>query len=87
MSNRISPLLVCPLTKQRLLPVGGRRLELLTAALEKGDLRYVDGSPLTSDAGRIAFLITDNGRHLYTVVDDVPVMLESRQVDIQSLDI
>ena len=86
MAKRMFPLLVCPLTKQRLLPVTGRRAKVLESALEKGELRYIDGSPLGGDAQRISFLVSENAHHLYTIVDEVPVLLESRQVDIQSLD-
>ena len=87
MSKRIFPLLVCPLTKQRLLPVSGRWLEQLNDALKKGELHYVDGTPLAGDTERISFLITENANHLYTVVDGVPVLLETWQVDLRFLDI
>ena len=85
MAKPVFPLLVCPLSKQRLLPVSGRRLERLYALLKTGALHYVDGTPLAGDSERIGFLITENARHLYIVIDDVPVMLENRQVDISAL--
>lgn len=86
MSNRVFPLLVCPLTKQRLLPVTGNQAQALKSALEDRQLRYLDGTPLTAEGSRVSFLITENERHLYTVIDDVPVLLESRQVDIEAVD-
>lgn len=87
MAQAVFPLLVCPVTKQRLLPVTGKRAELLDSALEKGELRYVDGTSMEITPERVVFLITENTHHLYTVVDDVPLMLESRQVDIRSLNL
>ena len=87
MANRVFPLLVCPLTKQRLLPLDGKRLGVVTEALARGELRYADGTVLPADGERIGFLITENAHHLYTVIDKVPVLLESRQVDIQSLNL
>ena len=87
MAKSVFPLLVCPLTKQRLLPVKGEKAEMLELALKKGELRYVDGTVLDVTPERLTFLITENAHHLYTTIDDVPLMLESRQVDIQSLNL
>ena len=87
MSNSILPLLVCPITKQNLFLLKGEKAKLLSAALEKGELRYMDGSNLSPQLGQVQFLITENDHHLYSIIDGIPVLLESRQIDMQSLQI
>jgi len=87
MSNSILPLLVCPLTKQNLFLLKGEKAKLLTAALDKGELRYIDGTKLSAELDDVKFLITKNAHHLYSMIDGIPVLLESRQIDMQSLQI
>ncbi len=87
MSNPILPLLVCPLTKQDLFLLKGEKAELLTAALDNGELRYIDGTKLSSELDDVQFLITKNAHHLYSMIGGIPVLLESRQIDMQSLQI
>jgi uncharacterized protein YbaR (Trm112 family) len=87
MSNSILSLLVCPLTKQNLFLLKGEKAKLLTAALDKGELRYVDGTKLSSELDDVQFLITENAHHLYSMIDGIPVLLEFRQIDMQSLQI
>ncbi|MCP4008113.1 MAG: terminase small subunit [Proteobacteria bacterium] len=87
MSNSILPLLVCPLTKQDLFLLKGEKAKLLTAALDNGELRYIDGTKLSSELDDVQFLITKNAHHLYSMISGIPVLLESRQIDMQSLQI
>ena len=56
---------------------------MVEALLAKQELRYIDGTELNIEAARVQFLITENGHHLYSMIDGVPVLLESKQIDIQ----
>jgi uncharacterized protein YbaR (Trm112 family) len=87
MTSSILPLLVCPLTKQNLFLLKGEKAKLLEAALLRGELHYVDGSVLSLEKERVQFLITENSRHLYSVIDGTPLLLESKQVDMQDLQV
>ncbi len=87
MTSSILPLLVCPLTKQNLFLLKGEKAKLLEAALLRGELHYVDGAVLSLEKERVQFLITENSRHLYSVIDGIPLLLESRQVDMQDLQV
>ena len=80
MSGNLLSLLVCPITKQHLLPLGERKTQVLLEALSDGLLHYVDGTPVIAKADQIQFLITENQHHIYSVIDTVPVLLESRQI-------
>lgn len=80
MPGNLLSLLVCPLTKQHLLPLGEHKTRLLQEALSDSLLHYVDGTPVIAKADQIQFLITENQHHIYSVIDKVPVLLESRQI-------
>ena len=85
MPEKLRSVLVCPLTKQHLLPLDSKRSRLVEAALKKGELRYIDGTPLAQGSHTLEFLISENAHHLYSVIDGVPHLLEERQVDLHSL--
>ncbi len=82
MPKSILPLLVCPITKQHLFSLSGARADAIEAALARGELRYIDGTELGVEPDRVRFLITQNGHHLYSMIDDVPILLESKQIDM-----
>lgn len=82
MSRSILPLLVCPLTKQNLFLLDSEKAKIIETVLVTGELRYVDGTKLITDSDRVQFLITENAHHLYSVIDGVPVLLESKQIDM-----
>jgi len=82
MPRSILPLLVCPLTKQSLFLLSGEKEQIINTALEKGELRYVDGTRVPIESGPVRFLITENAHHLYSVIDGIPVLLESKQIDM-----
>lgn len=83
MPKSILPLLVCPLTKQHLFLLRGEKADAIDAVMAGGKLRYIDGSELKVGVDRVQFLITENGHHLYSMIDGVPVLLESKQIDMQ----
>ncbi len=83
MSTPIQNLLVCPITKQHLLPLSEDKTALLHQALLKGELYYIDGSKLDVKPEQIRFLITENQHHLYSIVHSVPVLLEQKQIRVE----
>jgi uncharacterized protein YbaR (Trm112 family) len=80
---KLLQILRCPITKQtvRLLPKD--KLKALNAAIESGDITYVDGSKIDEPLGEA--LITDNGRTVYRVDDGIPVMLEDMSIGTEQL--
>ena len=85
MADTVRSLLVCPLTKQQLLPLDSKRARMVEAALNRGELRYVDGTTLKPGGHRLEFLISENAHHLYSVIDGVACLFEDRQIDLHSL--
>lgn len=81
MSGNLLSLLVCPITKQHLLPLGEHKTRILQKAISDGLLHYIDGSPVDEKPNQVQFLITENQHHIYCVIASVPVLLESRQIE------
>ena len=76
--RKLLEILVCPTTKVPVKLLGRDRLATLNRCIESGEVHYADGSRVSgplSDA-----LITDDGRTLYPVEDDIPVMLEENAI-------
>jgi uncharacterized protein YbaR (Trm112 family) len=76
--NDIKQLLVCPITKQHLLPVNRRLKEILDAAMHDDVLQYADGESVVGEG--LTFLVTQNGTTVYSVIGGVPILLELKQV-------
>lgn len=78
MDKRLLDVLVCPVTGAAVRPLKETELEPLNERIRSGEARYADGSaigdPLTSG------LITVDGRTVYRVDDDIPVMLPERGI-------
>jgi len=80
MQTTIQSLLVCPITRQHLLPLSPDKTAQLIIVLEQQRLYYIDGSQVSASAEQIQFLITENQHHLYSVIQGVPILLESKQI-------
>ena len=81
MTEPILSLLVCPLTKQHLLPPSPSLTEALRLALDEQGLCYLDGSSVARlDGEALKFLVSENQQHIYSVIEGVPLLLESKQV-------
>ena len=76
--RKLLELLVCPITKQPVRPLDEERLAKVNALVEKGELRYRDGSKVEQPLAEA--LITANGGSLYRVDDNIPVMLEEQSI-------
>lgn len=87
MRNTIKSLLVCPVTKQHLFPLDHDKTEFLLNALSEGGLHHMDGSKLQAKSNTIQFLMTENRQHVYSLIDGVPILIESKQIDLSQLKI
>lgn len=66
-------ILVCPENKTPVRPADAGTLEALNARIQAGTVKNRDGQPVTATVKE--GLIREDGRYLYRVDDDVPVML------------
>ncbi|KAA3630848.1 MAG: Trm112 family protein [Proteobacteria bacterium] len=75
---KLLEILRCPITKQTLSLLSPERLADLNERIERGEVRHLDGSPV--EAPIQAALITANGKTIYKIEDDIPIMLEDLSI-------
>jgi len=73
MDRKLLDLLVCPVTRQTLALLDGRRLQTLNTAIEAGGVVRADGSPQSEPLS--GALVTRDGRTVYRIDDGIPVLL------------
>jgi uncharacterized protein YbaR (Trm112 family) len=66
-------ILVCPEDKTPVRPADASTLEALNTRIRQGAVKNREGQPVTADVKE--GLIREDGKYLYRVDDDVPVML------------
>jgi uncharacterized protein YbaR (Trm112 family) len=66
-------ILVCPENKTPVHPADAATLDALNARIREGAVKNREGQPVTADVTE--GLIREDGKYLYRVDDDVPVML------------
>lgn len=76
--KKLLEILVCPTTKVPVKLLDRDRLAILNRCIEAGEVRHADGSAVASALE--AALITEDGRTIYSVEDDIPVMLEDQAI-------
>lgn len=76
-------ILVCPVTKTPVKVLAKDKLAILNREVEKGEVSYVDGSPVEEPLDEA--LITEDGRTLYRVSDGIPVMLEEQGISAKQV--
>ncbi|MEJ2535245.1 MAG: hypothetical protein P8008_07220, partial [Gammaproteobacteria bacterium] len=59
------------------------RLARLNAAIETGEVRFVGGEPVTAPLQEA--LITEDGKVIYPVEDEIPVLLEEQGIGTTQL--
>jgi len=72
-SDDLLEILVCPETKQAIAPASAEVLAKVNAEIEAGRLRNRGGDALSKSIGE--GLVREDGKVLYIVDDDIPVML------------
>jgi uncharacterized protein len=71
--RRLLEILCCPVCKRSLQPMRADQLQCLNAAISAGNILDVEGRRVANSLQ--AGLITDDGRVIYRVEDDIPVLL------------
>ncbi|QBB69823.1 hypothetical protein ELE36_05260 [Pseudolysobacter antarcticus] len=78
MDKRLLDILCCPVSKQPVKPASKAQLDLLNAGIRAGDIQTTAGVGVTQPF--TAALITTDGRLIYRVDDDIPVMLADEAI-------
>jgi len=73
LDSRFLSILCCPVSKRPLHALGRSRLEFLNLAIGRGEIRLVDGQPVTQPLRD--GLVTDDGKVIYRIDDGIPVLL------------
>lgn len=84
MDKRLLDILCCPATKQPLRPLTRMELEALNRAIAGGAARTTAQEPVNSALA--AGLITADGKRVYRIDDDIPVMLADEAIAVSQLD-
>ena len=78
LDKKFLEILVCPVSKVPLKELGADRLAILNRCITNGDITLRDGTPVKDELD--AALITTDGRTVYRVQDDIPVLLEEQGI-------
>lgn len=84
MDKRLLDILCCPATKQPLRPLTRTELDALNRAIASGGARTAAQAAV--DAGLAAGLITADGKRVYRIDDDIPVMLADEAIMVSQMD-
>ena len=76
--GKLLEILCCPVSKTPLTILGQEKLDKLNRAIAANDALYVGGEKVT-DALQEG-LITADGKVIYPVQDDIPVLLEEKGI-------
>lgn len=78
MDNKLLEILVCPSTKVPVKLLSKDKLSTLNRNIADADIRKADGTRV--DSALQAALITNDGRTIYMIDDDIPIMLEDEAI-------
>jgi uncharacterized protein YbaR (Trm112 family) len=81
--GKLLEILCCPVSKTPLIRLTSRRLQTLNAAINTGDIQYVNGETVKEPLREA--LITEDSRVIYPVVDDIPILLEEKGIGTTQL--
>ena len=76
--GKLLEILCCPVSKTPLIILSQAKLEKLNSAIEAGDALFIDGKKVTASLQE--GLITENGKVIYAVQNDIPVLLEEQGI-------
>ncbi len=76
--GRLIDILVCPVTKTPVKPLGKDKLAVLNHAIAAGDVTRRDGAVV--EAALDEALVTTDGKTVYPIDDGIPVMLEEHGI-------
>jgi uncharacterized protein YbaR (Trm112 family) len=78
LDRRLLDILCCPATKTPVRPLSASELDALNRAIESGAVRNEAGAAVKTPAA--AGLVTRDGRTIYRIEDDIPVMLADEAI-------
>lgn len=78
MEKRLLDILCCPTTRGSMRPASRAELESINRAIDSGSVLNAGASPVT--VALRAALITVDGRHIYPIVDGIPVLLADQSI-------
>jgi len=79
-SDELLEILVCPETRQPVTPADGGLIDQLNQEIQSGRLRNRGGGKLSEPIQE--GLLREDGRILYLIEDDIPVMLIEESVEL-----
>ena len=77
-NGKLLEILCCPVSKTPLTVLGRQKLDTLNATIASGDALYVDGEKVMEPLQE--GLITEDGKVIYPVQDDIPILLEEKGI-------
>ena len=80
LDQRVIEILVCPLTRRALAPMGGEALRRLNDRIGRGELRNSAGEML--DEPLEGALVREGGDRAYPVRDGIPVLLGEEGISL-----
>lgn len=83
MDKRLLDILCCPTSKSPLTPLSKSQLDALNAAIRDGMVQTVTGAAVGTPLA--AGLITTDGKVIYRIEDDIPVMLADEAIGTTQL--
>lgn len=81
--GKLLEILCCPVSKVALNRLEHSRLEKLNRAIASGEVESVRGERVSATLKEA--LITEDGRVIYPVVDDIPLLLEEKGIGTTQL--
>jgi uncharacterized protein YbaR (Trm112 family) len=84
MDKRLLDILCDPVTKTPVNPLSKNQLDALNRAVARGGLHNVSGAAVSTPLQ--AGLITTDGKVIYRIEDDIPVMLADEAIGTVQLD-
>ena len=76
--GKLLEILCCPVSKTPLIILNQDNLKKLNSAIDAGDALYIDGNKVTDSLQE--GLITEDGKVIYAVQDNIPVLLEEQGI-------
>jgi uncharacterized protein YbaR (Trm112 family) len=76
--GKLLEILCCPVSKTPLTVLGRQKLEKLNAAIAASEALYVGGDKVVEALQE--GLITEDGKVIYPVQDDIPILLEEKGI-------
>ena len=76
--RKLLEILCCPVSKTPLTVLAQEKLDKLNSAISNGEALYVDGAKVKDPLSE--GLITEDGKVIYPVQDDIPILLEEKGI-------